>query len=123
MWLTWWIFGLLLCCGGGGGLHRGAADLVSAMGQLQTKAVRPTKNKAVLLLPGTGEGGEAANQVEVQVFARAKRAAVPSLKKEAKAAYDPSEPKSGGVKLERTYRNPLHPDEEVAPETLVKGYK
>ena len=77
------------------------------MTALQTKAVRPTRNKLVLQLPGATE------EFPMLIFARAKRQAVPSLKKECKANYDPSDPKSGTVKQMRSYKNPLRPDEEV----------
>jgi hypothetical protein len=97
-----------------------ARDLVAAMSALQNKAVRPTKNKCALLLPGAADE----DAIEVVIFSRAKRQSAPSLKKESKAGYDPSDPLAvGAVATQRTYRNPLHPDEEVLPQDLVKGYR
>lgn len=112
------------------GVVMSSKDLVAAMSALQNKAVRPTKNKCVLLLPGCGEGAadaaDGGEAIEIVTFARAKRQSVPSLKKESKAGYDPTDPAgsgSGAVATQRTYRNPLHPDDEVLPQDLVKGYR
>jgi len=103
-------------------------DLLAIMTQLQTKSVRPTKSKCVLVLPGgsleDGVSGGKQGCIDVLVFARAKRTAAPSLKKESKNQFDPLDPTSGTVKTERLYRNPLHPDEPpVAPENIVRGFR
>jgi hypothetical protein len=54
----------------------------------------PTPSVASSDPDGASGGGDG---IEILVFARAKRAASTSLKKESKSAYDPSDPKSGGV--------------------------
>mmetsp|Transcript_46476 Transcript_46476/g.104994 ORF Transcript_46476/g.104994 Transcript_46476/m.104994 type:complete len:749 (+) Transcript_46476:235-2481(+) len=96
-----------------------SSDLVETLNRLQTRTVQPPKNKVQLVFPGEGH-----EEVPVLVYARAKRTTMPSLKKEAKAAYDPTaaEP-TGGVKTDRVYRNPNQPDEEVGAQDLVKGYR
>lgn len=124
------------------GIVMSSNDLVAAMSALQNKAVRPMRNKCVLLLPsgssgvssssssipGSGGGVDNASSsyaIDVVTFARSKRQSAPTLKKESKSAYDPSDPQtgSGAVSTLRTYRNPLHPDEEVLPQDLVKGFR
>lgn len=121
------------------GIVMSSNDLVAAMSALQNKAVKPMRNKCVLLLPngsgtsnsssptigGSGVDDTSSYAIDVVTFARSKRQSPPSLKKESKSAYDPSDPEtgSGAVSTLRTYRNPLHPDEEVLPQDLVKGFR
>ena len=123
------------------GIVMSSNDLVAAMSTLQNKAVNPMRNKCVLLLPSGSSGGASTSSstmlgsggvdndsryaIDVIMFARSKRQSAPTLKKESKSAYDPSDPEtgSGAVSTLRTYRNPLHPDEEVLPQDLVKGFR
>ena len=95
------------------------SDLGSCIAFLQTISgfsTKPTKTKVILEITSD-------LKIACDVWKKCVTESIPTLKKESKETYDPTDSNSGAVKIDRVYRTSDEDAEEVLFEERIKGYK
>jgi len=99
-----------------GGQVIASKNLPDMMASMHCKQANPRKLKMPLeITPSL--------TIRAQYFGKTSQARPPSMSKESKRAFDPTDPKSGKVTQDKTYRDPDQPDVEIDFEDRIKGFR
>jgi len=91
-------------------------NLPDMMASMNCKQTNPRKLKMPLEITP-------ALTIQAQYFGKTSQAKPPSMVKESLKSFDSTDPESGKVKQDKTYRDPDQPDDEISYEDRIKGYR